>query len=299
MVTPINILTQQNWQKSLKTPSGGNSINYSDLNQVAFQLGQGRCAIKYVLHGQEHYRVNGHEYGVRSGEYLLINPDCHGNGWVDSNAQVRGICINLEPAMMAEVAATMLQPGEPQSSGRWEHTAMQKQVFRGQQSHLSRFLQQFGQQINQSMAEGPACDASLYFSLCELYLSDLSHFSKQLGAIKAVKTATKQELYRRLQEGRSFMEDTITRPMDIADIARNACLSEYQFFRLFKSVFGITPYQFMLQKRLELGHEMLLKSGNSVSDVALSTGFADIFSFSKAFKKRFGVSPSSISVGSK
>lgn len=299
MVTPINILTQQNWQKSLKKPSGGNTINYSDLNQVAFQLGQGRCAIKYVLHGVEHYRVNGHEYGVRSGEYLLINPDCHGNGWVDSRAQVRGICIHLEPAMLAEVAAIMLKPGEPFAIGRWEDAAIRKQVFRGQQSHLSRFLQQFGQQINQSMAEGPACDASLYFTLCEHYLSDLSLFSRQLSAITAVKTTTKQELYRRLQEGRSFMEDSISSPMEIADIARNACLSEYQFFRLFKTVFGITPYQFMLQKRLELGREMLQKSSHSVSDVALTTGFADIFSFSKAFKKRFGVSPSSFSDRSK
>jgi AraC family transcriptional regulator len=295
MYSSVNLLTQQNWDKPPHLPASGNLTNYSDLHQVDFSLKQGRCAIKFVLQGLEQYRVNGLDYRVQSGEYLLINPDAHGTGWVDSSTQVQGICIHLDPVLMSEVAAARMQPGVPHPVAQpWEVAAVKNDVYRGKGSRMSQLLQQFGTQIQSKAPQAAAFPTTFYYTLCELYLGDVAQFSRQLTSIQAVKSGTKQELYRRLMKGRDFMEDSYTQPMEVADIARVACLSEYQFFRLFKAVFGQTPYQYLLQKRLDLGWQMLHQTTVTVSDAALQTGFADIFSFSKAFKKRFGVSPSSL-----
>jgi AraC-like DNA-binding protein len=62
---------------------------------------------------------------------------------------------------------------------------------------------------------------------------------------------------------------------------------------LFKTTFGISPYQYVVQKRLVYARNCL-QNGMIISDVAIKTGFADTPSFSKAFKKFFGIAPTKL-----
>jgi transcriptional regulator GlxA family with amidase domain len=71
-------------------------------------------------------------------------------------------------------------------------------------------------------------------------------------------------------------------------------MSEFHFFRSFKQAFGITPYRYLLNNRLEFSKSLLQKK-IPVKEIATSCGFADIFSYSKAFKKTFGTSPTAYS----
>ena len=59
----------------------------------------------------------------------------------------------------------------------------------------------------------------------------------------------------------------------------------------FKNVFGISPYQYQIRRRLENAKLEILK-GVSILDTAFAYGYADLASFSKAFKQAFGQSPS-------
>jgi AraC-like DNA-binding protein len=70
-------------------------------------------------------------------------------------------------------------------------------------------------------------------------------------------------------------------------------ISKYHFIRVFKNVFGISPYHYQKLKRLEHGRFELL-NGHSIFDTALRCGFADVPAFSKAFKQAFGQSPGTL-----
>ena len=70
--------------------------------------------------------------------------------------------------------------------------------------------------------------------------------------------------------------------------------TEYHFYRLFKSVFGISPHQKLVQNRLHFACNLLRSRKATVTEAALSGGFPDVYSFSKSFKKHFGFSPSLI-----
>jgi AraC-like DNA-binding protein len=77
---------------------------------------------------------------------------------------------------------------------------------------------------------------------------------------------------------------------DMAQVARHCALSEFHFFRSFKQAFGITPYRYLLNLRLE--HSKKLLEGNlPVKEIARQCGFADIFTYSKAFKRAYMLSP--------
>jgi len=68
--------------------------------------------------------------------------------------------------------------------------------------------------------------------------------------------------------------------------------------KLFQKELGVTPHQYLNNKRLQIAAEALVNaagSGNTVADIALMCGFRDPLYFSRMFKKKYGVSPSQYS----
>jgi len=113
-----------------------------------------------------------------------------------------------------------------------------------------------------------------------------------LNGIQSVKLETRKELLRRVHTGKQFMDDNFLTINDVSEVALASNLSEFHFFRSFKQAFGITTYQYILNKKLELARTMLQNKYDSITTIASICNFPDLFTFSKAFKRRFGVSPS-------
>lgn len=66
--------------------------------------------------------------------------------------------------------------------------------------------------------------------------------------------------------------------------------SDYQR-KLFQKEFGVTPHQYLNNKRLQIAAETLSNCSDTVGDIALMCGFRDPLYFSRMFKKKYGVSP--------
>ena len=88
------------------------------------------------------------------------------------------------------------------------------------------------------------------------------------------------------------MDDNFLTIDDVTEVALASNLSEFHFFRSFKQAFGITTYQYILNKKLELARTMLHDKNSSITAIASVCNFPDLFTFSKAFKRRFGIAPS-------
>lgn len=298
--TQFNILTHQNFHATRKASGDAHVINYSKLKAIAFEQAFRGFSIKYVLHGCENYTVNGRGHQVHAGEYLLTNPYCQGRGYIDSQSLVEGICIDIQPAVMAEVMASLAEPGNPQviadAKTFLESGDFYENRFHAATTGLGQFLGGMSGYITNGRLDTSALDPGLFYHLAELYIADYQQIFRQVSAIPALKPGTRHDLYRRVLRGRDFMESMFTKPVEMSEIARNAQLSEYHFYRLFRSVFGISPHQYILQKRLNLGYSLLQSGHCNVTQAAQQTGFADIYSFSKAFRKKFGAPPSVVKV---
>lgn len=85
-----------------------------------------------------------------------------------------------------------------------------------------------------------------------------------------------------------FTENNLT----VADLASLCGVSEVYFRRLFSNSFGVSPKEYMIQKRMDYA-KILLRSGDfSVAEVALMCGYAEACHFSREFSKRTGMPPS-------
>ena len=74
----------------------------------------------------------------------------------------------------------------------------------------------------------------------------------------------------------------------LADIAE---LSPFHFARAFRETVGLSPYAYVLRKRLERARALLAKSSFSVADVGRQVGFRSHAHFSSQFRQQMGVSP--------
>jgi len=79
-------------------------------------------------------------------------------------------------------------------------------------------------------------------------------------------------------------------PVTLTELARVACLSKYHFLRTFTRAYGCSPHAYHMRLRLALART-LVESGEPLSSVAYSAGFADQSHFTRRFKQAFGETP--------
>jgi AraC-like DNA-binding protein len=77
----------------------------------------------------------------------------------------------------------------------------------------------------------------------------------------------------------------------LAALAREAAMSPYHFLRTFRRVVGMTPHQYTLRTRLHRAAVRLRQSGEPVSAIAYDTGFNDLSTFNRRFRRLMGTSP--------
>ena len=101
-----------------------------------------------------------------------------------------------------------------------------------------------------------------------------------------------EQLIRSLVE---LIERNIDRSeMTIEDFARALNMAHSTFYNKVKSLFGVTPVEFIRDMRLKRGYQLLQSGAYDISTVSYMVGFSDPRYFSKCFKKRYGISPSQI-----
>ena len=88
--------------------------------------------------------------------------------------------------------------------------------------------------------------------------------------------------------------------ISLEELANSANISASTCLRLFSTVLGTTPIQYLLTFRLQKAAEELKRiNGRTVSEIAHSCGFSDASYFNRCFRKEYGVTPSEYSSSTK
>lgn len=100
--------------------------------------------------------------------------------------------------------------------------------------------------------------------------------------------------FKALNDSLSYVEDNILRDIDYDEMAKIALSSKYHFLRTFKALTGLNLSEYIRLRRLSLSVTDLITSKDKIIDIAYKYGYETPESFSKAFKKLHGVSPSKV-----
>lgn len=88
-----------------------------------------------------------------------------------------------------------------------------------------------------------------------------------------------------------YVEANLERKITLSELANIAGVGKYYFCRLFKSSTNITPYSYVLHRRIELAKKLLQNSDLPICNIALECGFSNQSHLAKHFRSILGTSP--------
>jgi len=88
-----------------------------------------------------------------------------------------------------------------------------------------------------------------------------------------------------------YVDQHLDESISLASLARLAGLSPFHFARAFRQSFGMPPHRYHTSQRIERAKTLLACPSQSVTNIAIDVGFAETSSFTKAFCKLAGMTP--------
>lgn len=221
-------------------------------------------SIKTVLTGEAWYETPDGRYLVTPDTFLILNEGQEYSMEVDAATGTETFCPFFQPGFVKGEFPERLFP------------------MRGRIAGLLHLV-----------GEVPLEDS--FYDLADALIVLRGDARNETSAFPGLRASTRIEMYRRLYRARDFLYSCYRQSVSVADAAAVAAMSPFHFQRMFKSAFGISPMQFVQQRRLSVARE-LLTSGDDVTSVCLAVGFESLGSFSSLFKRKFGVAPSRYAV---
>jgi len=254
--------------------------------------GVGPLSIKTFSSGRAYYRVTGGHHAVDDSTYLVLN---HGQSYeisINSRCPVESFCIFFAPELVNDVQRSLISApedllDEPCAGGLasarfFERTFVHDSILSPEIARLQRNHTKIDQEL---LTEKLHTVVERLFVVHRIARSETER-------LNAARPATREELYRRVWRARDYIRALSAERLTLQDIARVASLSQNHLLRTFRTAFGVTPHQFLVETRLQEARRLLATSESTVTDICFQIGFESLGSFSSLFRSRFGVSPS-------
>jgi AraC-like DNA-binding protein len=275
--------------KTIFSDALGNELRLSSANQIEQPVKFNAFSAKYVVSGSERYTLPQKKMDVHEGEYVIGNHNTSSKVLIDNNTNVKGICMDVSKTLLTDVIAYKFKDTEAFTTFLFEQEWM-VQKYNVHNTSLGYALQKLSHNFENLYEGNAAISNELFYAVAECIVNDQSDIFQRFCHLKSVKQETNGRQFNFVYEAKNYIDSYFLEKINLETLALEAKLSEYHFLRLFKTVFSITPYQYILKKRLEHS-KLLLQQGFAIQEIALLTSFADSAAYCKAFKATYGCSP--------
>lgn len=127
-------------------------------------------------------------------------------------------------------------------------------------------------------------DLTIYSKLLTIF-SLLAQNTSELAKQFNVTAGKQQEYTEKFMYICEYITEHCTEDLSLDNVAALAGFSKYHFSRLFKQFTGSSFYKFLNQKRIALAEKQLSDVNNSITEVAINSGFSSMSSFIRMFKQ--------------
>ena len=94
-----------------------------------------------------------------------------------------------------------------------------------------------------------------------------------------------------ITRARRFIDERYAGSIRVAALARLAGVSTFHFIRAFRQATGLTPHQYLRDRRIARARELLVQTPLPVTEICDAVGFQSLGSFSSLFRRLTGESP--------
>jgi AraC-like DNA-binding protein len=254
----------------------------------------GPLSIKTVIRGVVAWSVGGRELVVDPASFLVLNDGERYSMDIDAPQAVETACVFFRRRFLeaqAQDATTPLEESLDEPSRTAPALGFLSRLHSDPAGSIVRRVQTLARRCSQELQ--PSGFEEDFLVLAGDLLLLYEEVRSRMERVRAVKSGTREELFRRLEKGREYLHGSASEPVSLEQVARAACLSRYHFHRAFARAYRKTPHSYLTGVRLTRAHG-LLRAGQPVIEACQAVGFTSTSSFSRLFRGVYGVPPSQI-----
>ena len=235
--------------------------------------------ITYVVDGSIKHQLNGKQVRIEAGEAIYINAkQLH---LIKSYSQDCILyCLIFHPTLLSAsnfIAQKYVQPIVENENLDYFFL---KESEKGHKAVLDSIVK-----IHQ-LEKDPNFELKALGILCNLWEAIFPLLPK----VSEERLLINEDLHR-VQRMLAHIHKCYNRELSLEEICRIGDIGKTKATKIFEQYLHMTPVDYLINYRLEIASQMLMNTDNSVTDIALSTGFADSSYFARIFRRRVGCSP--------
>ncbi len=269
-----------------------NSIINASAFDIAYPEHWGCFSIKCALGGEEFYKVQNRVYAVNDNNFLVLNEGQYYSSYIFSKEKVESFTLNFNSAFIQEVSGSYSDEDkilENAPSHKKVNTEFVEKLYHHNNivSPVLFKIKELAKNFNvnrESITE-------LYYQLIENLFVLHKDVNREMHNIKAAKSSTRKELYKRLHYAKDYIDSCYASQITLRELSLITLMNTAYFLRQYKKYFRITPYQYLMHRRLQKAAELLSNTCSPIAEICTTIGYEDVSSFAKLFKKQYAVSP--------
>lgn len=237
--------------------------------------------IVYVLHGGLTLSLNEDTVQARAGDILFIRDGIvHGGAPLDQETVYECIVFDMKKLLHGSQCT-----GE-RVSKILEHELLINKYIPGETHDVPQMIAALFTAMKGAREGYELIVTGMLYSFIGAVL--------QHGLCHAPNAALRESSRRRVMQLKKtfqLIDDAYDQPLTLGDLAAAAGLTPNYFCRFFQKITNRSPIDYLNHYRIEAACIRLARSGESITEIALATGFNDISYFIKTFRKYKGISP--------
>lgn len=222
--------------------------------------------IHYILEGKGQYSIDNINYRLSEGQGFLIEPDCQTVYMSDANEPWKYIWIGFSGKEAGSIVSSL-------------GLSMNQPIFRSEEKEKL-----LGYVMNMLHHDHSSTEDTFYtLGMMFLFLSTIAASNHDILPEADGNAYVNQAI--------SYIQNHITEPLLIDEIARYVGLNRSYLSKLFTEHTGLSPLKYIQSFRLTKAKHLLESSTLSISGIAFSCGYQRPESLIKIFRQRYGISP--------
>ena len=263
-----------------ESEAGFSRRNFTEHHHSAFE-------ISYIKSGRGVYRVGGKEMDIEAGDvYLFSTNEVHCITEIHDNRPMVLLNTHFEPRFIWSPQGNVFDESFLRIFfDRGEHFSNRLDRNNPTTKEIASLLLRMQEEAEKKPEAYELMIKTYLLNILVLLIRNYDYVSH------VAPPSLQSDKLRRVEAAINYMDEHITKPLTLDDVSRRAGLSRTYFCSVFKKLNGLTPWEYVGLKRMELAKERLRHSDAPILDIAFDCGFNNISHFNRQFKRVTGLTP--------
>lgn len=223
----------------------------------------------YVLRGKGNFLVEEYTATVREHDLIIVNPHVEHTEMSLDSQPLEYIVFGVE-GLTLDFGSSDASKGY----GLFNDSADKK------------LFQSFSQIILREITEKQASYEQVCKDILDMMLIYLTRYYKL-----SLVPASSSRMTRECAIAKRYLDTNYAQNITLDSLAEATHINKYYLAHTFTNFLGMSPINYLIQKRLQVATGLLTSTNHSIADIASSSGFVSQSYFSQIFKKFTGVTP--------